>query len=84
MFALKNLVNCSVNSARKAIIVDQLKRRLLYNSFPLFSKNFSPESSPVKVVVKKKRKIVSSSSEDDVKEPSKIIKKEPSPVSKKM
>lgn len=78
MFAFRSLINCSVNLARCTNIVE---KRLLYNSLPLFSKNFSPESSPIKVVAKKKRKISSSSEEN---EPSKVVKKEQSPVTKKL
>lgn len=37
---------------------------LLYTSASLASKNYSPESSPVKTIVKKKRRISSSSEEE--------------------
>lgn len=70
MFALKRIINYSVN-------INRFQKRLLYNSLPLFSKPYSPDTSPIKIVSKKKRKI-SSSSEDEV------IKKEPtSPAHKK-
>lgn len=78
MFALKRIINYSVIISRNSIVVNQFQKRLLYNSLPLFSKQFSPDSSPIKIVSKKKRKISSSSEEDEV------IKKEPaSPAHKK-
>lgn len=78
MFALKRIINYSVIISRNSIVVNQFQKRLLYNSLPLFSKQSSPDSSPIKIVSKKKRKISSSSEEDQV------IKKEPaSPAHKK-
>lgn len=78
MFVVKTIMKFSVNTTQFALVVNESRRRLLYNSLPLFSKIYSPDSSPIKVVSKKKRKISSSSEED---EPS--IKKEVSPVAKK-
>ena len=77
MFALRRIINYSVNISRKTIVVSQFQKRLVYNSLPLFSKQYSPDSSPIKIVSKKKRKISSSSEENEV------TKKEASPVHKK-
>lgn len=78
MFVIRKIINYSVNISRNSIVFSQFQKRLLYNSLPLFSKQYSPDSSPIKIVSKKKRKISSSSEEDDP-----VNKKEPSPVHKK-
>lgn len=63
MFVLKLLArNSRIISAVSRVKLDQ--SRLVSNLTPLLSKNYSPESSPVKTVVKKKRRISSSSEEE--------------------
>ena len=87
MFPLRCFINFSLtkNVVNKMILNHLETKRQLHNSLSLsFSKKFSPDTSPIKVISKKKRKISSSSSEDDEKA-SKIIKKlEVTPVSKKL
>jgi hypothetical protein len=78
MFVLKCVArNFRFINASQSLIFAQ--SRSVHNSVLLLSKTFSPESSPVKIVVKKKRRISSSSEE----ETQAVKTEEPSPKEKK-
>jgi hypothetical protein len=67
MFVVKLISrNFRLINGTRSLLSDQ--NRLLTNCSSILFKNYSPESSPVKIVPKKKRRISSSSEEEEKKE----------------